>query len=88
MPNVIKFRPRQPSAPVSSTAVLEGSALRAEIEAAAQAALDTADRLIAILDGMEGGSAPVPAGEATDPEIMWLHGRSRSPKADAPEIVS
>lgn len=82
MPNVITFRPRKPSASVSSTAVLEGSALRAEIEAAAQAALDQADRLIALLDHMEGEpAAPAPAAEIAAPQVVWLHGRDRSPEA-------
>ena len=83
MPNVITLRPRKPSAPMSSTAVLEGSALRAEIEQAAQAALDQADRLIALLDRMDGNtddedgsdaepSLGAPEGHAS--QVVWLRG--------------
>lgn len=83
MPNVITLRPRKPSASMSSTAVLEGSALRAEIEQAAQAALDQADRLIALLDRMDGntddedGSDAEPslgAPEGHESQIVWLRG--------------
>lgn len=95
MPNVLHFRLRKPSAPVPSTAVLEGSALRAEIEAAAQAALDQADRLIAILDGLDGNaddedgadaepSLGAPEGHAS--QIVWLRGGDRDLEAtNAPE---
>lgn len=83
MPNVIKFRPRKPVAPVVSTAVLEGPALRAEIEEAAQAALDQADRLIALLDRMDGGpddedsgdnEPSLAASEWHDSQVIWLRG--------------
>ena len=86
MPNILQFRPRKPSAPVATTAVLEGSALRAEIEEAAQAALDQADRLIAILDGMDGeandedGANDEPslgAPEGHDSQVIWLRGSDR-----------
>ncbi|MFJ7441270.1 hypothetical protein ACIQW5_26910 [Methylorubrum thiocyanatum] len=86
MPNVLQFRPRKPSAPVTTTAVLEGSALRAEIEAAAQAALDQADRLIALLDGLDGntddkdGADDEPAlgaPEGHDSQVVWLRGSDR-----------
>ena len=84
MPNIIKFRLRKPSAPVSTTAVLEGSALRAEIEHAAQAALDQADRLIALLDGMDGESDAEPslaALEGHDSQVVWLRGSDRDLEA-------
>ena len=82
MPNVINFRPRKPAAPVASTAVLEGAALRAEIEQAAQAALDQADRLIALLDGLDGNTDadPAPAAEISAPHVVWLHGKDRHPE--------
>ncbi|MDV2987659.1 UNVERIFIED_CONTAM: hypothetical protein Q9R58_25465 [Methylobacteriaceae bacterium AG10] len=71
VPDVLQFHPRKPSAPVSTTAVLEGSALRAEIEAAAQVALDQADRLIALLDRMEEAPAS-PAAETPAGQVVQL----------------
>ncbi|MCP1551666.1 MULTISPECIES: hypothetical protein [Methylorubrum] len=90
MPNVITFRPRKPSASVSSTAVLEGSALRAEIEQAAQAALDQADRLIALLDSLDGNTDDQDGGDAEpslaapeghDSQVVWLRGSDRDLEA-------
>lgn len=86
MPNILQFRPRKPSAPVATTAVLEGSALRAEIEEAAQAALDQADRLIALLDGLDGNTDDEDGGDAEpslgapeghDSQVVWLRGSDR-----------
>lgn len=83
MAEILSFRPRKPAAPVSSTAVLEGAALRAEIEQAAQAALDQADRLIALLDSLDGNTDDEDGGDAEPslgaPEghespIVWLRG--------------
>lgn len=89
VPNVLQFSPRKPSALVATTAVLEGSALQAEIEAVAQAALDQADRLIAILDRMDGntddedgadgadGKPSLGAPEGHSSQIVWLRGGDR-----------
>lgn len=57
MADILQFCPRlrkvrEPSGPVN---------VRAEIEEAAQFALDTADRLIALLDGMESEPDEEPA---------------------------
>lgn len=90
MAKILTFRPRKPSASVSSTAVLEGSALRAEIEQAAQAALDQADRLIALLDSLDGNSDDEDGGDAEPslgaPEghasqIIWFRGADRDLEA-------
>jgi hypothetical protein len=55
--------------------------VRAEIEEAAQAALDTADRLIALLDQMDGNpddeddcEPSLGACEAHESQIVWLGG--------------
>ena len=97
MPNVLQFRPRKPVPPVSSTAVLEGAALRAEIEQAAQAALDQADRLIALLDGLDGNTDDEDGGDSEPslgaPEghvsqLIWLRGGGRDLEAtNAPETT-
>lgn len=83
--NLLTFRRPQP-APVVQTDVLDGPALRAEIEAAAQAALDHADALIAILDRLDGEpddedgadaepSLGAPEGHAS--QVVWLRGSDR-----------
>lgn len=75
--DILQFRPRPRPASAGPGNV------RAEIEEAAQAALDTADRLIAILDGMDGNpddesggdeepSLGGPEGHAS--QLVWLRG--------------
>jgi hypothetical protein len=68
--------------------------MRRQIEDAAQAALDTADRLIAILDQMDGNSDDEDGGDAEPslgaPEghasqITWLRGTDRDLEATSPE---
>lgn len=65
MTNVVAFTPRsrppEPAAPVP----LAGLALRARLEEAAQTALDAADKIIAALDGIEGGADPQAAETAS-----------------------
>lgn len=86
---LLPFRRPQP-APVVRTDVLTGPALRAEIEAAAQAALDHADALIAILDRLDGEpddedgadaepSLGAPEGHAS--QVVWLRGPDRDLEA-------
>ena len=79
MSNVLTFRPRpKPAAPCDAQA-----AFREQIEVAAQAALDTADKLIAILNEMDGDpdledgadnepSLGAPEGHAS--QVVWLRG--------------
>ncbi|WP_187272589.1 hypothetical protein [Methylobacterium sp. WL9] len=66
-------------------------AVRAEIEEAAQAALDTVDHLLAILDGMEprlddedGGDAEPDLGapEGHESQVVWLRGTTRDLELD------
>ncbi|WP_342150403.1 hypothetical protein [Methylorubrum sp. SB2] len=80
--NLLTFR-RPAPAPVVRTDVLTGPALRAEIEAAASAALDHADALIAILDRLdeepddEDGADAEPslgAPEGHASQVVWLRG--------------
>ena len=80
--NLLTFRRPQPT-PIVRTDVLTGPQLRAEIEAAAQAALDHADALIAILDRLDGdadtedGADAEPAlgaPEGHESQIVWLRG--------------
>ena len=79
---------------MSSTAVLEGAALRAEIEEAAQVALDQADRLIALLDSLDGNSDDEDGGDAKpslgapeghESQIVWLRGSAGGDEITSPE---
>jgi hypothetical protein len=86
MSNVHAFTPRRPAAPAVLPAPSPAD-VRRQIEDAAQAALDTADRLIALLDGMEGDPDDEDGGDAEPslgaPEnhhasqIVWLRGSDR-----------
>ncbi|SFV14494.1 hypothetical protein SAMN02799631_05883 [Methylobacterium sp. 174MFSha1.1] len=93
MANVITFRPRpKPDAPRDAQA-----AFREQIEVAAQAALDTADKLIAILNEMDGDtdledgadaepSLGAPEGHAS--QVIWLRGSDTDHEITAPEICA
>lgn len=90
MQNVITFRPRQPAPSIARSDVLDGSALRLELEQAAQAALDQADRLIALLDRMDGETDDEDGGDAEpslgapeghESQIVWLRGSDRDLEA-------
>jgi hypothetical protein len=88
--NVITFRPRpKPVAPRDAQA-----AFREQIEVAAQAALDTADKLIAILNEMDGdpdledGADAEPslgAPEDHASQIVWLRGSDLDLETTTPE---
>lgn len=90
MANVIPFRQRtRPAA--GRLAPMDQLAVRAEIEEAAQAALDTVDHLLAILDGMEprpddedGGDAEPDLGapEGHESQVVWLRGTTLDVKLD------
>jgi hypothetical protein len=92
MGNVHTFKPRRPPAPAVLPAPSPAE-IRSQIEDAAQAALDTADRLIALLDGMEGDADEEDGGDAEPslgaPEnhhasqIVWLRGSSFDTEQDA-----
>lgn len=91
MQNVIQFRPR-PKPPRPGQAQAE---FREAIEVAAQAAMDTAERLIAILDQMDGdpdaeddGTAEptLASPEALASQIIWIRGGDRDHEATSPEF--
>lgn len=86
---ILKFRPRPRHQPVPAAITL-----RDQIEVAAQTALDTAERLIAVLNEMDGDSdledgaddepslgAPEDAGS----QIVWLRGGDRDLETTTPE---
>ena len=91
MSNVHTFTPRRPAAVPSAPQVLSEAEWRRQIEEAAQAALDTADRLIALLDRIEGDTDREDGGDAEPslgaPEnhasqIVWLRGSSSDIEQD------
>ncbi|MCJ2076577.1 hypothetical protein MKK68_13075 [Methylobacterium sp. E-016] len=76
---------------------IAGIKAKAVIEEAAQAALDTADSLLAILDRMDGdtdaedGADAEPALAAPEnhhgSQVVWLRGNDGDREAEAPELV-
>jgi hypothetical protein len=84
MGDVLTFTPRpKPVAPESPES-LAGGGLRASLEEAAQIALDAADRIIAVLDRMDGDtdledgadaepSLAVPENH-TGNQVVWMRG--------------
>jgi hypothetical protein len=97
MGDVLTFTPRpKPSAPEASEP-LTGPEIRASLEAAAQVALDAADRIIAVLDRLD-GDTDLEGGADTDPslaapenhagsEVVYMRGGDRDREAEAPETV-
>ena len=92
MSNVYPFAPRRPAAAPAAALVLSPAEFRRQIEEAAQAALDTADRLIALLDRIEGDGDREDGTDAepslTAPEnhasqVVWLRGSSSDAEQDA-----
>lgn len=84
MSNVHTFAPRRPVAAPAALPAPSSAEIRRQIEDAAQAALDTADRLIALLDQIEGdtdredGADAEPSLGAPEnhhaSQVVWLRG--------------
>ena len=96
MSNVHIFAPRRPAAAVPASLPAPSPAeVRRQIEEAAQAALDTADRLIALLDHLDGdedredGADAEPSLGAPEnhhaSQIVWLRGSSTDCEQALPE---
>ena len=94
MDNVITFRSRAVAPPPVAPSPAE---TRRVIKEAAQAALDTADSLLAILDRMDGDTDCEDGGDAEPslaaPEnhhvnqVVWMRGNDADHEAEAPEVV-
>lgn len=91
MSNVHTFRPRRPVAAPVHLPVPSPAEVRRQIEEAAQSALDTADRLIALLDRIEGDTDREDGGDAEpslgapeghSSQIVWLRGSSSDAEQD------
>ena len=97
MGDVLTFTPRPKPVAPAMPVPLAGPALRASLEEAAQTALDAADRIIAVLDRMDGdadhedGGDPEPSLAAaenhTGSQVTWLRGGDQDREAEAPEDV-
>jgi hypothetical protein len=97
MGDVLTFTPRHKPAAPEIPAPLTGPALRASLEEAAQIALDAADKIIAVLDGMDGDADHEDGGDAepslaapenaTGSQVTWLRGNDQDREAEASEAV-
>jgi hypothetical protein len=95
MGDVLTFTPRPKPVAPAIPAPLTGAALRASLEEAVQTALDAADRIIAVLDSMDGDADHEEGGDAepslaapenaTDSQVTWLRGNDQGREAEAPE---
>ena len=97
MGDVLTFTPRpKPTAP-EIPEPLAGAALRASLEEAAQTALDAADRIIAVLDRMDGDTDHEDGGDAepslaapentAGSQVVYMRGGDRDGEVEAPEIA-
>ena len=97
MGDVLTFTPRpEPAAPEASER-LTGLEIRASLEEAAQVALDAADRIIAVLDRLDGdtdledGADKEPSLAApknhTGSQVVWMRGNDADREVEAPETV-
>jgi hypothetical protein len=99
MGDVLTFTPRPKPAAPQILEPLAGAALRASLEEAAQTALDAADRIIAVLDRMDGDADHEDGGDAepslaapenaTGSQVVYMRGndQDREEEDEAPETV-
>ena len=97
MGDVLTFTPRPKPVAPEAPEPLAGATLRASLEEAAQVALDAADRIIAVLDGMD-GDTDLEDGADTEPslaapenhtgsQVVWMRGNDADREIEAPETV-
>ncbi|MCJ2121349.1 hypothetical protein [Methylobacterium sp. J-077] len=97
MGDVLTFTPRARSPEPASPEPLNGPTLRASLEAAAQVALDAADRIIAVLDRMDGdtdledGADAEPSLAAPEnhagSQVVWMRGNDADREIEVLETV-
>ncbi|MCJ2137271.1 hypothetical protein MKK69_25040 [Methylobacterium sp. J-026] len=97
MGDVLTFTPRPKPAAPEIPEPLTGPALRASLEEAAQIALDAADRIIAVLDRMDGDPDTEDGGDdepslaapenATGSQVVYIRGGDQDREVEAPEDV-
>ncbi|MCJ2092809.1 hypothetical protein MKK67_09885 [Methylobacterium sp. J-072] len=97
MGDVLTFTPRPKPVAPGISGPLAGAALRASLEEAAQVALDAADRIIAVLDRMD-GDADLEDGGDDEPslaapentagsQVVYMRGNDQDCETEAAEIV-
>ena len=97
MGTVLTFTPRSRPAPPPALEPVSDLTLRAQIEEAAEVAVDTAQRLIALLDRID-GDADFEDGADAEPslaapenhhasQVTWLRGGGQDREAEAAEAV-
>lgn len=96
MGDVLQFTPRPKRTASEALPPLAGADLRASLEEAAQTALDAADRIIAVLDRMDGDADHEDGGD-TEPslaapenqgsQVSWMRGTDQDREADVPEVT-
>ncbi|WCS28886.1 hypothetical protein LOK46_32360 (plasmid) [Methylobacterium sp. NMS14P] len=97
MGDVLTFTPRPKPTASEALPPLAGADLRASLEEAAQTALDAADRIIAVLDRMD-GDADDEAGADAEPslaapenhdgsKVVYMRGGDQDREAEAPEVT-
>uniref|UniRef100_UPI00226B99AD hypothetical protein n=1 Tax=Methylobacterium sp. GC_Met_2 TaxID=2937376 RepID=UPI00226B99AD len=97
MGNVLTFTPRPKPVAPEVLEPLTVPALRASLEEAAQTALDAADRIIAVLDTMDGDTDLEDGGDAepslaapenaNGSQVVYMRGGDRDGEADDRETV-
>ncbi|MEE7451555.1 hypothetical protein MRF4_29380 [Methylobacterium radiotolerans] len=97
MGDVLTFTPRPKPAALEALPPLSGADLRASLEEAAQTALDAADRIIAVLDRMDGDAdhedgadaKPSLAGHENHEgsQVVYMRGSDRDLEAETSETV-
>ncbi|MHC2109278.1 hypothetical protein [Methylobacterium sp. CM6246] len=97
MGDVLAFTPRLKSAAPETLEPLTGPEIRASLEEAAQVALDAADRIIGVLDRMDGdtdledGADAEPSLAApenhTGSQVVWMCGNDADRETETPEAV-
>jgi hypothetical protein len=97
MGDVLTFTPRPKPAAPEALQPLSGADLRASLEAAAQTALDAADRIIAVLDRMDGDADHEETGDAepslaapenvTGSQVVYMRGGDQDREEATPETV-
>ena len=95
MGQILTFKPRPKQAAPELPGLVTPAELRAEIEAGAQAALDVADRFIAILDRLDGDAGHEDGAEpslgapenATGSQVVYMRGNNQDCETAAPETM-
>ncbi|WP_267427803.1 hypothetical protein [Methylobacterium sp. GC_Met_2] len=96
MGDVLTFTPRPKPATPEALEPLAGPALRASLEEAAQTALDAADRIIAVLDSMNGDADDEDGADnepslaapenASGSQVVYMRGSDWDGEAEAPQV--